>query len=68
MAAPLTTDDLINLPQQGISSRVIQAMQESPPRQQPVVVQQAPPPVIVEEYPGYYGPRVYVGPRYHHYW
>ena len=52
MAAPLQTNDLINLPQQGVSSRVIAAMQESPPRvQQPVVVQQAPPPVIVEEYP-----------------
>jgi len=69
MVAPLQTNDLINLPQQGVSSRVIAAMQESPPRQvQPVVVQQAPPPVIVEEYPHYYGPRVYIGPRYHHYW
>ena len=68
MAAPLQTNDLINLPQQGISSRVIAAMQESPPRQQPVVIQQAPPPVIVEEYPGYYGPRVYCGPRYYRHW
>lgn len=63
MAAPLQTNDLINLPQQGISSRVIQAMQESPPH----VVQ--PQPVIVEEYPPPdYGPRIYIGPRYHHYW
>ena len=64
MAAPLQTNDLINLPQQGISSRVIQAMQESPPR----VVQ--PQPVYVEEYPPpCYGPRIYIGPRYHHhYW
>ena len=68
MAAPLQTNDLINLPQQGVSSRVIAAMQESPPRQQPVIVQQAPPPVYVEEYHPYYGPRVYIGPRYHHYW
>jgi hypothetical protein len=69
LAAPLQTNDLINLPQQGVSSRVIAAMQESPPRvQQPVVVQPAPRPVIVEEYPYYYGPHVYVGPRYHHYW
>ena len=63
MAAPLQTNDLINLPQQGVSAPVIQAMQESPPR----VVQ--PQPVIVEEYPPPdYGPRVYIGPRYHHYW
>jgi osmotically inducible lipoprotein OsmB len=69
MAAPLQTNDLINLPQQGVSSRVIQAMQESPPRQQPVVVQQAPSTVIVREYPPpYYGPSVYIGPRYHHHW
>jgi hypothetical protein len=68
MAAPLQTNDLINLPQQGVSSRVIAAMQESPPRVQPVVVQPAPPPVIVEEYPGYYGPRVYVGPCYRRHW
>jgi hypothetical protein len=71
MAAPLQSADLINLPQQGVSSRVIQAMQESPPRvQQPVVVQQAPQPVIVEEYPYpyYYGPRVYIGGGCRHHW
>jgi hypothetical protein len=69
MATPLQTAELINLPQQGVSSRVIAAMQESPPRvQQPVVVQPAPQPVYVEEYPGYWGPRVYVGPRYYHHW
>ena len=65
MVAPLQTNDLINLPQQGVSSQVIAAMQESPPRQ--VVVQ--PQPVIVEEYPPpCYGPRIYIGPRCHHYW
>ena len=32
MVAPLQTNDLINLPQQGVSSQVIAAMQESPPR------------------------------------
>jgi hypothetical protein len=69
MAAPLTATDLINLPQNGVSPRVIAAMQESPPRvQQPVVVQPAPPPVVVEEYPYYYGPRVYVSPGCHHHW
>ena len=68
MAAPLQTNDLINLPQQGVSSRVIAAMQAAPPPQpQTVIVQPAPPPrVIVEERPYYYGPRVYVGPGYHH--
>jgi hypothetical protein len=67
MAAPLQTADLISLPQQGVSSRVIAAMQESPPRvQQPVVVQPSPPPVIIEEYPYYYGPHVYVAPYRHH--
>jgi len=66
MAAPLQTNDLINLPQMGVSPRVIAAMQAAPPPP-PVVVQQAPPPVIVEEYPApYYGPRIYVGPRYYH--
>jgi hypothetical protein len=67
MAAPLASADLINLPQQGVSPRVIAAMQESPPRvAQPVVA--PPPPVVVEQYPYYYGPRVYVGPCYHRRW
>jgi hypothetical protein len=69
MAAPLTAADLINLPQNGVSPRVIAAMQASPPRvQQPVMVQPVPPPVVVEEYPYYYGPRVYVSPGCHHHW
>ncbi|MEN6457475.1 MAG: glycine zipper domain-containing protein [Thermoguttaceae bacterium] len=64
MAAPLTTEDLINLPQQGVSSQVIAAMQASPPR-----------PVVVEPAPGYYpepyyGPGIYIGtappPPHHH--
>jgi hypothetical protein len=64
MAAPLTTDDLINLPRQGVGPQVIAAMQASPPPP-PVVVQPAP--VIYED--PYCGPRVYIGPRYHHhYW
>jgi hypothetical protein len=61
MAAPLQAQDVIFLQQQGVSKRVIVAMQE-PPRQtqQAVVVQQAaPPPVIVEEYPPYYWDRPY---------
>ena len=68
MAAPLQTNDLIALPQQGVSERVIAAMQAAPPPPPPqtVVVQPAPPPVIIEERPDYYGARVYVGPRYYH--
>jgi hypothetical protein len=65
MAAPLQAQDVITLQQQGVSKRVIAAMQE-PPRQtqQPVIVQQAaPPPVIYEEYPPYYWDRPYY---YHH--
>ncbi|MCG2682639.1 MAG: glycine zipper domain-containing protein [Planctomycetales bacterium] len=63
MVAPLQTNDLIRLQQQGVSTRVVAAMQE-PPRQTaaPVVVQQpGPTPVIVEHYD--YGP--YWGPRYY---
>ncbi len=57
MAAPLTTDDLINLPREGVSPQVIAAMQAAPP----------PPPVIYGD--PYYGPGVYIEPRYHHhYW
>jgi hypothetical protein len=63
MVAPLQTGDLIRLQQEGVSPRVIAAMQEPPvPRAQPVIVQQGPPqPVIVEAYPYpiYYGPRAH---------
>ena len=48
-ATVLTTNDLINLQQSGISPAIIEAMQNSPPRPvQSVAV--APQPVIVEEY------------------
>ena len=63
MVAPPNTNDLIALQQNGVSPRVVQAMQEAPPPVQTVVVEQQPPPVIVE---GYYG-----RPYYHHrdpYW
>ena len=68
LARPLQTDDLISLKQQGVSTRVIAAMQE-PPRQppRPVVVRQAPP-VVVHEYS--YGPPLW-GPSCYsdrHYW
>jgi len=65
MAAPLQPNDLILLQQQGVSPRVVEAMQTArPPAAQPVVVQQ-PAPVIVEEYP--YGP-YYYGPRCYRYY
>ena len=65
MARPLQTDDLIALKNQGVSTRVIKAMQEPPPTPAPTVVRQpAPAPVIVEEY--HYG-APYWGPAYHHY-
>jgi len=67
VARPLETNDLITLQQQGVSTRVIKAMQE-PPRVQrsppPVVVREtAPAPVIVEEY--HYGPPLW-GPPFRH--
>jgi hypothetical protein len=66
MAAPLQPNDLIQLPQNGVSNRVIATMQSSPPKAvQPVGYQQAPPPVIVEEYP--YAPCYYY-PRHHGYY
>jgi len=67
MATPVQTNDLIVMQQQGVDSRVIATMQEtpSPVPQQPVIVQQAPPPVIVE---GYYGRPYYYHPHHYYYW
>ena len=64
MTRPLAASDLIVLQQQGVSTRVIAAMQEQPAVvPQAVIVEQAPPtPVIVEQY--HYGPAW--GPPY--YW
>lgn len=62
-AMPLTTNDLINLQQSGISPQIIQALQNSPPQ---AVSGVAPQPVIIEEH--YYG-RPYGHPYghvYHH--
>jgi uncharacterized membrane protein len=63
MAAPPNTSDLIVLQQNGVSPRVVQAMQSyiAPPPPPGVIVEQpAPPPVVVG---GYWGP------YYHrHYW
>jgi hypothetical protein len=68
VAAPLQSGDLIYLQQQGVSARVVSAMQAPPPvvAPQPVVVEQpAVAPVIVQEYR--YGPRPrwYAPPRYY---
>jgi hypothetical protein len=62
MIAPPSAQDLIVLNQQGVTPRVVQAMQAPPPQQaQQVthVVHEAPPPVVVERH--YWG-----GPRYYH--
>ncbi len=61
---PLTPDDLIYLSNNGVSSNVIQTMQNPPIQAAPVVAGR--PPVIVEEH--YYGPPGCYGPQYgfHH--
>lgn len=76
LAAPLQPNDLIYLKQQGVSDRVVQTMQATPPRPlqpvlagQPVLVQPAPTPVVIQEYwdprypRGYY---YYPRPCHHH--
>lgn len=63
MVAPPSASDLIALQQKGVSTRVIQVMQEPPPaRRETVVVEQPPQTVIVRDY----GPRPYWGPRYYY--
>lgn len=69
LAEPLSSSDLILLQQQGVSTRVIKAMQEPPRRPAgPVVVHEPSPPVVVEEY--HYGPPLWGPPCYrrHHFW
>jgi hypothetical protein len=71
VARPLQASDLILLQQQGVSTRVIAAMQEPPapravaqPGAQPVIIEHAPPPVIVAPYdPFWRGP---YRPYHHH--
>jgi len=70
MVAPPQTHDLIYLNEQGVSTRVVKAMQAPPPRpvRQATVVQSAPPPIILEEH--HYGPPPYYWYppyRYHRY-
>jgi hypothetical protein len=61
---PLETQDLIFLQQQGVSTRVIKAMQEPPPQAaSPVVVREsAAAPVVIHEYS--YGPPLFGPPSY----
>ena len=65
LVAPLRADDLITLQQQGVSSRVVQAMQAPPPAAvgaaQPVLVPAPYPP------PGYWGPPPYAYPYPYYY-
>jgi hypothetical protein len=64
MVSPPGTHDLITLNSQGVSTKVIRAMQEPPPapRRETVIVERpAPRPVIIEEY--HYGPTW--GPHYY---
>jgi hypothetical protein len=67
MIAPLQANDLVHLSKQGVSPRVIQAMQQPPQMAGPPMVVRgaSPAPVIVEEI--HYGPPpVYWGPPYGH--
>jgi outer membrane lipoprotein SlyB len=61
MAAPLQASDLIFLQQNGVSTRVVQAMQAPPPAAGPMMMQGPPQPVIVQQ-PVYYAPPPYWGP------
>ena len=65
-ATPLTTNDLINLQQSGISPQIIEALQNSPPQALQAAGPPAGQPVIIEEH--YYGrPYGYpYGHVYHH--
>ena len=65
VAGPLATEEVIALHKQGVSTRVIKALQE-PPRvaRAPVVAQPVPAPVIVEQH--HYGPPLWGPPRHYH--
>ncbi len=60
LAAPLQSNDLILLQQQGVSPRVVQSMQAPPVMASPpVVVPAGPQPVMYVAPPPYYGPPPY---------
>lgn len=63
MVAPLSAGDLIVLQQQGVSTRVIQAMQQ-PAAAPPVMVSGPPPVMVAGPPPYYYGPPPYYPPPY----
>jgi hypothetical protein len=58
MVSPLQSGDLIRLEQEGVSPRVVAAMQEPTPRlvQAEAAQPSDPPPAIVDGYPYYYSP------------
>ena len=66
VARPLATEEVISLHKQGVSTRVIKALQE-PPRvaRAPAVAQPVPAPVIVEQH--HYGPPLWGPPHHYHY-
>ena len=63
MSQTLTTHDLIELKQQGVSDRVINAMQYQP---RATTVVRQPHPVVVERYHHYPAPIWHHGHHYHH--
>jgi hypothetical protein len=74
VAQPPTAGDLINLRNQGVSDRVLQALQQTPSPVTPVSYAVPQREVVVEQYygPGYYGPGYYAPaycppPAYLHY-
>jgi hypothetical protein len=75
VAQPPTAGDLINLRNQGVSDRVLQALQQTPSPVTPVSYAVPPREVIVEQYygppgysaPAYYAPAYCPPPGYFHY-
>jgi hypothetical protein len=65
MASPLTASDVIYLHQQGVPTKVIEAMQAPPPAPR-VVAAPVGPPVIVEEH--HYGPPPPCWPHYRYHY
>jgi hypothetical protein len=62
LAAPLQANDLIYLQQQGVSPRVVAAMQEAPQPQPVAYAAPEPQPGVVVAEPYYYPPPYYWGP------
>ena len=64
VAAQLMAPDIIMLKQQGVSERVIQAMQTLPPPQAVMVAPPPPPQTVIVEEPYYHRPYYYGGGYY----